>query len=66
VGTSTKIANWRQSSANTILTNPVTLSFEMFHRDTSETWDNVFNLIAVDIFQLKNKTMDFNDKLKIF
>ena len=49
VGTSTKIANWRQSSANTILTNPVTLSFEMFHRDTSETWDNVFNSIAEDI-----------------
>jgi tetratricopeptide (TPR) repeat protein len=51
VGTSTKIANWRQSSANTILTNPVTLYFEMFHRDTWETWDNVFNSIAKEILQ---------------
>ena len=49
VGTSTKIANWRQSNYNNILNNPATLSFEMVHRDTWETWDNVFNSIAEDI-----------------
>ena len=54
VGTPTKIANWRQSSYNNILTNPVTSSYEMFERDTWETWDNVFSLIAKDIYKLTN------------
>jgi tetratricopeptide (TPR) repeat protein len=61
VGTPTKIANWRQSSYNNILTNPVTSSYDMFDRDTWETWDNVFNLIADDIFKLKNKITDTID-----
>ena len=52
VGTSTKIANWRQSSYNNILTNPVTSSYEMFERDTREPWDNVFSLIAKEILEL--------------
>ena len=52
VGTSTKIANWRQSSYNNILTNPVTSSYKMFERNTSEPWDNVFSLIAEDISEL--------------
>ena len=55
VGTPTKIANWRQSSYNNILTNPVTSSYDMFDRDTWETWGNVFNSIAENIFELKNK-----------
>ncbi len=53
VGTSTKIANWRQSSFNNILTNPVTSSYDMFDRETWEKWDKVFNLIAKDIFEFK-------------
>ena len=62
VGTPTKIANWRQSSYNNILTNPVTSSYDMFDRDTWETWVNVFNSIAKNIFELKNKiaTSEYN------
>ncbi|MDC1357140.1 tetratricopeptide repeat protein [Pseudomonadota bacterium] len=52
VGTPTKIANWRQSSFNTILTNPMTSSFEMYNRNTWELWDDVFYLIAEDILKL--------------
>ncbi len=49
VGTPTKIANWRQSNYNTILTNPQSTSLDMIHRDTWETWDKVFKSIADDI-----------------
>ena len=51
VGTSTKFANWKQSSYNIILNNPVTSSFEMYDRNTWEPWDDVFNLIAEDILK---------------
>ena len=54
VGTPTKIANWRQSTYNTILTNPRGTSLKMIHRDTWEPWDKVFNMIADDILKLKN------------
>jgi tetratricopeptide (TPR) repeat protein len=54
VGTPTKIANWRQSTWNNILTNPVSSSVDMFERDSWEPWDNVFLLIAKDISKLKN------------
>jgi tetratricopeptide (TPR) repeat protein len=64
VGTSTKIANWRQSIFNNVLTNPVSSSVDMFERDTWEPWDNVFRLIAEDILELKNKTNNSNYKLK--
>jgi hypothetical protein len=56
VGTPTKVANWRQSIWNNVLTNPVSSSVDMFERDTCEPWDTVFHLIAEDIFKLKNKT----------
>ena len=52
VGTSTKLANWRQSAWNNILLNPVSPSIDIFERDTWEPWDNVFNLIAKDILKL--------------
>ena len=55
VGTPTKVANWRQSLWNSVLTNPVCSSAELFHRDTWESWDNVFNSIAAEICQLKKK-----------
>ena len=53
VGTLTKIANWRQSTFNNILTNPVSSTLEMFDKDTEEPWDGVFNLIAEQVFKLK-------------
>ena len=53
VGTITKIANWRQSTFNNVLTNPVSATLEMFNKDTDETWDGVFNLIAKQVFKLK-------------
>ncbi len=49
VGTLTKIANWRQSTYNNFLTNPVTSSYDMFEKDICEPWDNVFDLIGQEI-----------------
>ena len=49
VGTLTKIANWRQSNFNNILTNPQSKALRMIHRDTLEPWNKVFNLIADEI-----------------
>ena len=44
-----------QSPWNNILLNPVGPSVDIFERDTWETWDNVFNLIAKDTLkQIKN------------
>ncbi|MDB2697258.1 tetratricopeptide repeat protein [Alphaproteobacteria bacterium] len=63
VGTPTKIANWRQSLWNNILFNPVSSSVDMFERNTGETWDKVFSLIAKDISKQKNKTNNSKDKL---
>ena len=55
VGTSTILPSWRQSPWNNILLNPVGPSVDIFERDTWETWDNVFNLIAKDVLkQTKN------------
>jgi hypothetical protein len=54
VGTPTKLANWKQSSWNTILNNPVGPSIDIYTRNTWETWDNVFRLIEQDIIKLKN------------
>ena len=53
VGTLTKIANWQQSTFNNILTNPVSSTLEMFNKDTDESWDGVFNLIAKQVLKLK-------------
>ena len=52
VGTSTKIPTWRQSTWNNVLHNPVGLSAHIFERNTREPWDDVFRLIAEDIFEL--------------
>jgi hypothetical protein len=52
VGTLTKLANWRQSEWSNILNNPVGPSIDIFERDTWEPWNNVFRLIAEDIFTL--------------
>ena len=53
VGTATKLANWRQSSWNNILHNPVGPSIDIFERDTLEPWDKVFSSIAEDILKIK-------------
>ena len=55
VGTVTKLANWRQSSWNNILHNPVGPSIDIYERDTLEPWDKVFGSIAEDILKIKNK-----------
>ena len=54
VGTPTKIANLRQSIWNTILNNPIGPSVDIFERNTSEPWDNVFRLIKNEIIKQKN------------
>ena len=55
VGTTTMVANWRQSDFNNILNNPLSTSFKMIHKDTSEPWDKVFKLIEEYIIRFKNK-----------
>jgi len=64
VGTPTKIANWRQSTFNNILTNPVSSTLEMFDKDTEEPWDGVFNLIAEEVSKVKNRSDGIKDKKK--
>ena len=55
VGTSTKLVNWRQSTWNNILLNPVGPLVDIFERDTWEPWKKVFNSLAQDIFKLIDK-----------
>ena len=52
VGTSTKLASWKQSSWNNVLMNPTGPLVDKFERVTSETLENIFNLIAEDILKL--------------
>ena len=52
VGTLTKVANWKQSPWNNILLNPIGPLVDIFERDTQESWDKVFSLIAKDIFKI--------------
>ena len=54
VGTTTKLANWKQSSWNNFLFAPPTSNIDIFERNTWESWDNVFELIAEDIKKFKN------------
>jgi hypothetical protein len=63
VGTTTKLANWKQSYWNNLLSNPQSNSVDVFERNTWESWDNVFNSITKDIFKVKNNT--FNRKNSI-
>jgi len=51
VGTPTKLAMWRQSSWNNALYHPRGSSVRIFERDTWETWENIFRLIAEDILK---------------
>ena len=53
VGTTTKLANWKQSSWNTILNNPVGPSIDIYTRNTWEPWDNVFRLIGKAVHKSK-------------
>ena len=57
VGTATMVANWRQSNFNNILNNPLSTSFKMTHKDTSEPWDTVFKLIEEHILRFKNESL---------
>ncbi|MDC3088163.1 tetratricopeptide repeat protein [Alphaproteobacteria bacterium] len=49
VGTKTKLANWRQSSWNNVLFNPMSTFVEFYERNTWEPWEKVFNSILEDI-----------------
>ena len=49
VGTPTKLANWKQSPWNNLLLNPVGPMINIFERNTWESWDNIFKLIAENI-----------------
>jgi hypothetical protein len=63
VGTSTKLANWKQSCWNNLLSNPQSCSVNIFERNTWEPWDNVFSLIAKDIFKLKSTNFNSKDRI---
>ena len=54
-GTTTKLANWRQSPWNNILVNPHLQSIDIYERNTWESWHKVFSTIAKDIFKMKTK-----------
>ena len=56
VGTSTKLANWKQSPWNNVLLNPHGPSIDVFERNTWEPWEDVFKLITKDI--LKKTTVN--------
>jgi hypothetical protein len=53
VGTLTKLARWKQSSWSNPLFQPRGPQLDIFHRNTWETWDSVFQAIANDIGNLK-------------
>ena len=53
VGTSTKLASWRQSPWNNVLMRPRGPLVDKFERNTWESWENVFNLIKHDILKFK-------------
>jgi tetratricopeptide (TPR) repeat protein len=55
VGTVTKLANWRQSSWNNILLNPVGPLVDIFEKDTLEPWHELFSAIAEDIMKFSIK-----------
>jgi tetratricopeptide (TPR) repeat protein len=55
VGTITKLANWRQSSWNNILLNPVGPLVDIFEKNTLESWHEVFSAIAEDIMTFSIK-----------
>lgn len=49
VGTVTKLAIWRQSPWNNVLLNPTGPLIDIFERNTWDSWDGIFSLIAEDI-----------------
>ena len=55
VGTSTKLANWKQSSWNNILLNPKGPSVDIYERDKCQSWDNIFSSIAEDVLNFTKK-----------
>ena len=53
VGTPTKLANWKQSTWNNKLLNPVGSCVDIFERNTWETWESLFGLISEEIKSFK-------------
>ena len=56
VGTPTKLATIKQSNVNNFLFSPSSAKVDIFLKNTCETWENVFSLIAKDLQELKQKT----------
>ena len=56
VGSSTKLANWKDSAWNNILLNPRGVSVDIYERDTNQPWDNVFSSIAADVLNFSKRT----------
>ena len=52
VGTLTKLATWRQSPWNNILSKPIGPSVDVYEKDTREPWNAIFKPIAADISKL--------------
>ena len=53
VGTPTKLANWKQSTWNNKLLNPVGSCVDIFEKNTWETWESLFGLISEEIKSFK-------------
>ena len=53
VGTSTRMLHWRQSSWNNVLFSPPGPNVKIYEKDTWESWESCFKLIAKDITKLK-------------
>ena len=49
VGTKTKLANWKQSAWNNILSNPIGPHVAIYERETLKPWTATFQLIAEDL-----------------
>ena len=54
VGTPTKMLQWRRSSWNNVLFSPTGPNVKIYEKDTWESWDNSFNLIAKELKNIKN------------
>ena len=55
VGTTTMLANWRQSSWNNVLNNPLTQPVNIYEKNRWDPWNDTISRIAEDIGKLKEQ-----------
>ena len=53
VGTPTKMLHWRRSSWNNVLFTPPGPNVKIYEKDTWESWENCFKLIAKELKNIK-------------